>query len=300
VGGAILIGTGDIEISGENLELIIRVPPYRYLYTLDQRAFEIDGLQVDLINKDTGITVRSNIPYSELSFLLGDFPMLPVPGYQFHSSFYGIIPITVEYTHSNIQVLHANFVVMVSGGSNFDFGNIKPANVIHLWPDNDINGDSVPDVNSWDFGSKMGSLPASSEAIIFVLHCDVIITSVNFGATGTIRPYSFLFVSAEPGHTIKRGNGVSIINWYSNAALTSWWFGIWPFNEEVHTILGFPTYPYVIDTVNAYDANGNLITGVTQANKLLLDGQATGMNAVGTLYNVRVDPGVTVIGDKLY
>jgi len=186
MGGAVLIGTGDVnkEASGERT---IRIPgqelengginglPNKWQYTATVDQFNIDGLVVQLVGVETNnpTVYIENINYNDLTFKIGkgdsngrhpkwthdpgleytDPPSenTPVPWYIFPQEFFGIIEIIVEY-HDNERdkIYQTSFYVLV-GNSDHPFQS--NFTIAHLYDINRIYPPTKPTTgtfSAWD------------------------------------------------------------------------------------------------------------------------------------------------------
>jgi len=314
MGGAILIGTGYIQVSAEYYGIKVMVPPLTWLYDDKNRSFTVDGIQVDLINNMTGESLNT-ITSTELIFKIGNAQIVP-DFYNFPDEYYGTVPVRVQYQYppSVGPILEDVFYILVSTGAgaseSINFSNISASDIIHIYPAGSAGalstdqGGTVPDEY---FMSKLGSIPNGPLTRIIILHTDLNLRNTVLD-TGNNAPYVFFFVAAAPNLTIKRkggyygtGNPAQIVRYGTNAKLNAWWFGLWPFNDNVgssaQVLSGIQTFPYTIDTTTRYDDNGTATGGPQYTIPMIVDGQA---QTTSTLYNVRIDPRLTVIGDMLY
>jgi hypothetical protein len=160
LGGAVLLGTGDVKLPDGKYQIIIKVPPDKWQYYGPpyseggtNRIFNINGLIVILATEgDDPVPVGDPLNYGTLDFKIGKYYELPTwtPGttptwtdatpsanpYEFSRYFYGLVEVIVEYRHgSSLTPLTDSFYVLVSNhgvSPVLDFSTLGEDDVIHI------------------------------------------------------------------------------------------------------------------------------------------------------------------------
>jgi hypothetical protein len=353
IGGAILIGTGNVVIDNLNTHFKLRIKrnvngdllvPYKFLYPAVQgeRALTISGLVVELVVVETDEVIYTwedvTEMYHDLTFKIGN--VLLNQDYIFNMLMFGNIPISIYLEKDDAGVWDnpsvpigrgavvdsCEFYILLSS-TNYDLAGIKdkPQNIIHIYPvgwtgsrvtnpDPALNqgypgpptAPNAPDEFFMYVLTVVSGKPP--DTFIIALHCPIAVRDMVLNLGSNINPFFFIILAAEPDVKIVRqqvssGVGARIIHWGTSAALTSYWFGEWQYNNinpnPINGMsLGFRTYPYPINTIDRHDANANIIGDGTPryTNRMIISGQNPNLSS---MYNVRVDPGITVRGNLI-
>jgi hypothetical protein len=346
MGGAVLIRTGHVqEVVSDNIKIKVVTKPTKYQYPIsgsgwmNDRVFDITGLRVDLVYDDIPETFIRTLAYDELDFIIGRTEVLarwqtpippspPLSPYSFAQNFWGIIEITVRYTHTSGKIVDTFFYVLVSGGG-YNLSNF--AKIVHIYDNSASNGTNAawetanttgsPNVTGNDatarFSALINNAPAGSSTFV-IFHNNFNLTLQTLNQSGNAAPRLFFMVAGEewntagagsviPGPsaiTIGRGSagtgaapylnvGNSIIHNITSPpgmnGINAYYFGMWPFSGAAPG--SNATYPYTINTRNVYSNAAYLYD-----NKMLTDGFLwnSSPQSDGGIYNVKVGPGVTV------
>jgi len=344
MGGAVLIQTGHTQtIIGDDIKIVVVNKPNKYQYPASgsgwfyDRVFDITGLKVEL--RYTNDVLIRELAYDELEFIIGrsyvdprwQTPIPPAHSatpYSFASSFWGIIEVTVRYTHTSGLIVEDAFYVLVSGGG---YNLSTFSKTVHIYNNSATNG-----VNSeWDtanstglpnvtgdsaagrFESLINGAPAGTSTLV-VFHNSFNMNGMVLNQSGNDAPRLFFMVAGEewdtagagsviagPSHiTVGRGSngtgtvpylniGNAIVHNITNPpgmnGINAYYFGVWPFSGLAPGSI--QTYPYTINTRNVYNNSVYLYD-----NKMLTDGFLwnDSPKSDGGIYNVKVGPGVTV------
>jgi len=198
MGGAVLLGTGEVEKSVRDYTIRISVLPDKWQYTATDRVLDIDGLVVELITTDDVPIVIEKINYNDLIFKIEKFSKkakwtgrdntptvdysytrpastsTPAP-YSFPADFYGIIEVTVEYKDPAAKEPYsASFYILVTNASppsppltesiGANANSITTTNIAHIYDNTYVGNPSRPSNHTpWNTypGSSGGAGTAS-------------------------------------------------------------------------------------------------------------------------------------------
>jgi hypothetical protein len=250
-GGAVLIGTGEIDsISGYKIRVI--VPPLKWLYPNSNRAFNINGLLVELIkaNGDSFVPPQY-LNNTQLTFTIG---MKPISvGTAVDSSVYGVTEVVVNYYYAASGVTYQDKFLIVCDNPAGQFSNI-PSNRYIV-----VDGDGPQDNSMWGTLNNLVNDGSGVYVIIAARSFDIKVTTQDgnsylfivvagrtnaAGTAGLEYPENptaseRTFIGRGKGNITVDGVNSLVDNTMQSGAFINWgtgnsfYFGPWPFNTPL-------------------------------------------------------------------
>jgi len=325
MGGAILLGVGDVEISGD-IEIYVKNTPILWKYMKvpppppDVRDFDIDGLEVWLRYRNTNQDIRK-LEYNELDFIIGAKYVSPKwspaycsvppdsPTYRFPNDFYGCLEIKVEYIHMLTGIVYKTSFFLLLSNTTYDFSQISSANTVHIFTD-------ATNTASDKFRTLIQDVDPGTIIVLLYESFNMENIAANVPATGVPPARLYFFLAVRENIIIGRGRkgtaapiyeGNQIYHWMPNAGLNAYYFGVWPY-RDASTYLGnyqsgpgtgnpiTRTYPFTVNSGGTVaSAQTDPVNGgpnYPYSNIMIVDGQSPNTSSI---YNVKVGPGVTII-----
>jgi len=323
MGGAVLIGVGDVEISGD-IEIYVKYFPIKWKYpksSSGSRVFDIDGLEVWLRYRNTNQDIRK-LEYNELDFIMGAKYVNPTwspaycsaapdsPTYTFPNDFYGCLEVKVEYIHVLNGIVYKTSFFLLISNTTYDFSDNSKIQVRHIYSGGGTTA-------NYRFTDLIQSTTGNSTVIV-LLYESFDMENIAVNVTGANPARLFFFLAVRENIVIGRGRlgstatpkyqGNQIYHWMANPGLNAYYFGSWPFRDPIGAAFGTPindvllgtaittTYPYTVNsggTVASSDlTDPNPAPNYPYSNVMIVDGQNP---TVSSIYNVKVGPGVTII-----
>lgn len=272
-GGAVLIGSGDID-KYISYKLFIDKPPNKVKYnSVLGYSFDITGLLLNLVtNEDVFVRAITNAATTNANYDPNLKFYYPDPITNLNVQIYPLgsgspdafppmnkyMPITVEYFDSITGGTYfGSFMINMSTLST-DFGEIPPENRKF------ISGD-------WEWWGIFGGNMSPGGVFLVIFNESVDFISVNANPT---QDLTIVFMAGRPGLTLGRNGNITFYGG-QNVQLH---FGEWPFNEPIF-VNGqvLETYPYNLNLGGSYSDFPNpstlpptdyFISNITTANIL--------------------------------